>query len=67
MSRRSDHDHHSGLTRHLLRLLGREVGLWRRRAEERRELARLTEVERRDIGITRTDAWVEANKPCWRE
>ena len=44
-----------------------ELGAWRKREEERAQLARMTEAERHDIGVTRTDVLVEANKPCWRK
>jgi uncharacterized protein YjiS (DUF1127 family) len=40
--------------------------LWRRRARERAELARLTDRELRDIGISASDALHEINKPVWR-
>jgi uncharacterized protein YjiS (DUF1127 family) len=52
---------------HVLRQLRQELLLWRRRAEERAALARMTEIERHDIGITRTDVWLEIEKPCWRK
>jgi len=39
---------------------------WRHRSRTRGELAKLDERMLRDIGITRVDAWREANKPFWR-
>jgi uncharacterized protein YjiS (DUF1127 family) len=42
-----------------------ELTLWRRRARERAELARMSEAELHDIGITSADRWVEINKPFW--
>jgi uncharacterized protein YjiS (DUF1127 family) len=38
---------------------------WQQRSAGRRELLNLTERDLRDIGITRNDAQVEANKPFW--
>ena len=40
--------------------------LWRRRARERSELARLTERDLRDIGISRADAQQTISKSTWR-
>lgn len=40
--------------------------VWRRRTEERRHLAEMTDREFHDIGITRADAMAEINKPFWR-
>jgi uncharacterized protein YjiS (DUF1127 family) len=39
---------------------------WRRRARERRTLARMDPRELRDLGITRADVWRETRKPRWR-
>ena len=41
------------------------LGEWQQRSAGRRELSNLTERDLRDIGITRNDAQVEANKPFW--
>lgn len=46
--------------------LVRLIGLWRRRAAERRALLAMSERDLRDIGITRLDAQREAYKPLWR-
>ncbi len=40
--------------------------LWRRRARERAELARFSERELHDIGLSRADALQEIGKPMWR-
>ena len=42
------------------------LALWRRRARERGELARMSEIELKDIGIGRCAARHESNKPFWR-
>jgi uncharacterized protein YjiS (DUF1127 family) len=42
------------------------VRLWRRRVEERRQLAEMDERDRRDLGLTRVDVIREINKPFWR-
>jgi uncharacterized protein YjiS (DUF1127 family) len=42
-----------------------ELTLWRRRSRERAELARMSEAELHDIGITSADRWAEINKPFW--
>jgi uncharacterized protein YjiS (DUF1127 family) len=40
--------------------------VWRRRERERGELARMTEAELHDIGVTSAERWAEINKPWWR-
>jgi uncharacterized protein YjiS (DUF1127 family) len=40
--------------------------LWRRRARERTELARMSAAELRDLGLSRAAVAYEANKPFWR-
>jgi uncharacterized protein YjiS (DUF1127 family) len=43
-----------------------EIGLrWIDRGRQRRQLAELSDHMLRDIGITRADAWAEADKPFW--
>ena len=42
------------------------VTAWRRRAMERAQLARMSEVDLHDIGLTSSDRQIEINKPCWR-
>jgi uncharacterized protein YjiS (DUF1127 family) len=39
---------------------------WRRRERERGELARMSETELHDIGVTSAERWAEINKPFWR-
>jgi uncharacterized protein YjiS (DUF1127 family) len=40
--------------------------VWRRRDRDRAELARLSEAELHDIGVTSAERWAEINKPFWR-
>ncbi|GEM_PF-1602772 len=40
---------------------------WQERAAQRRRLGTLDERELRDMGISPSDAMMEANKPFWRE
>jgi uncharacterized protein YjiS (DUF1127 family) len=49
-----------------LQLLGQTLSLWLRRLRERAELARFTERDLRDIGLTRADVDYEVGKPFWR-
>jgi uncharacterized protein YjiS (DUF1127 family) len=42
-----------------------ELDSWRRRARERDELARMSDGELHDIGVTSAERWAEINKP-WR-
>ena len=49
-----------------LRRLVATIRLWRRRAQERRELLGMPDIELRDIGISRSEAWQAARKPVWR-
>jgi len=44
----------------------RAVRTWRERSRGRAQLAQFSEYELHDIGLSRTDAWFEANKPFWR-
>ena len=39
--------------------------LWRRRDRERGQLARMSEAELHDIGVTPAERLAEINKPCW--
>lgn len=55
----------SQLSRIMPRLFA-TLGLWRRRAQERTQLARLGERELRDIGVTPTAIYNEIRKPFWR-
>lgn len=49
-----------------VRRVAEMLQIWRRRAQERRQLLAMSDRGLRDIGITRVDAWREANKPLWR-
>jgi uncharacterized protein YjiS (DUF1127 family) len=40
--------------------------VWLERSRQRRQLAQLSDHMLRDIGLTRVDAWAEAEKPFWR-
>lgn len=40
--------------------------LWTERARQRQQLLELSDHMLRDIGLTRADAWAEADKPFWR-
>jgi uncharacterized protein YjiS (DUF1127 family) len=42
------------------------VLLWKRRRQERSELARLSDRELYDFGASRSDAMAELRKPFWR-
>ena len=39
---------------------------WRDRARQRAELARMSDREFRDMGISRAQVWREVSKPFWR-
>lgn len=54
--------HHTGI----LAAIGEIVHVWRARAHERRELARLSERDLHDAGIAWADMVYEAEKPFWR-
>jgi uncharacterized protein YjiS (DUF1127 family) len=44
-----------------------EIGMtWLDRVRQRRRLSELSDHMLRDIGLTRADAWAEADKPFWR-
>ena len=42
------------------------IGTWRRRLRDRRELASMSDMSLRDLGLTRSDALHEIRKPFWR-
>lgn len=46
-------------------LVGPRLATWRRRLRERAQLARFTDRELKDIGITRAEADLEVNKSFW--
>jgi uncharacterized protein YjiS (DUF1127 family) len=41
------------------------IAEWQRRAAGRRQLMKMTDYELHDIGVSRNQAVVEANKPFW--
>ena len=43
-----------------------QLRLWRRRARERSQLARLSERDLQDIGMSRGTVYAELQKPFWR-
>ena len=49
-----------------LALLWETLKLWRRRAQERNELARMDERTLHDIGLSRGAIYAELHKPFWR-
>jgi uncharacterized protein YjiS (DUF1127 family) len=53
-------------SRPMIERLAATIALWRCRARERADLARLGERDLRDIGISEFDARCEINKPFWR-
>ena len=46
--------------------VGETLHLWRQRYRDRLELARLTERDLRDVGVSRSDIAHELEKPFWR-
>lgn len=50
----------------MLSRAGATLRLWRRRMQERSELARLGERELRDMRASTADVWQEVNQPFWR-
>ena len=49
-----------------LQSLAKAHRLWRQRSQTRRSLKTLSEQHLSDIGVSRTEAIVEADKPFWR-
>ena len=50
----------------LLTQLGETLQVWRQRYQSRRELAKWSDRELHDIGISWSDVAYEAEKPFWR-
>ena len=50
----------------LLRLF-ESLGRWQQRARSRRDLMAMDDHLLKDIGLSRADAWQEADKPFWRD
>jgi uncharacterized protein YjiS (DUF1127 family) len=54
----------------MLSLISRVTGklrTWRQRDRERAELARMSQAELHDIGVSSADRWEEISKPFWRK
>jgi uncharacterized protein YjiS (DUF1127 family) len=49
-----------------LQSLAKAHRVWRQRSQTRRSLKTLSERHLSDIGVSRTEAVVEADKPFWR-
>ncbi len=66
MSRRLDNlmtnHHETGFLAHL----GEMLHTWRERQNQRREMARWTERELHDVGISWSEMMAEIDKPFWR-
>jgi uncharacterized protein YjiS (DUF1127 family) len=43
------------------------VGLWLERRRQRRALLSLNDHLLKDIGVSRAEAWLEGQKPFWRD
>jgi uncharacterized protein YjiS (DUF1127 family) len=61
---------HESMTNHhgtgLFARLGETLHTWRERQQQRRELARWSERDLHDVGLSRSDIVFEAEKPFWR-
>ncbi len=55
-----------GVARRLVVRVVDTLILWQERARQRHHLAALDPNLLKDIGVSRADAWQEANKPFWR-
>ncbi len=56
----------SGNMKIQLAKIWRLLRMWRQRSQQRRALAQLNDFMLKDIGISRSDASNEANKPFWK-
>ena len=54
------------LTTELLEAIGPLYRRWRDRARHRTEVARMSDREIHDIGVSRAQLWREVTKPFWR-
>ena len=54
--------HHSGI----FARIGETLRVWRKRRQERRQLAELTPRDLHDVGLSWSDIVYEAEKPFWR-
>jgi uncharacterized protein YjiS (DUF1127 family) len=61
---------HQSMTNHhgtgFFAQLGETLHTWRQRQQQRRELARWSERDLHDVGLSRSDIVFEAEKPFWR-
>jgi len=67
MSTCADHsmtNHHHDLS--FLRVFGAVLRTWRERQRQRQELARFTERDLHDVGMSWSEVTYEADKPFWR-
>ena len=46
--------------------LSKTIMLWSERYQQRKQLARMSDRLLKDIGISRSDSWHEAQKPFWK-
>ena len=51
----------------LWRRAWRQLRRWWQLAEQRRQLAALSDAALKDIGLSRADAWQESERPFWDE
>lgn len=51
----------------LWRRAWQQVRRWWQLAEQRRQLAALSDAALKDIGLSRADAWQESERPFWDE
>jgi uncharacterized protein YjiS (DUF1127 family) len=61
--------HESMTNRHgtgLFSQIGETLHVWRQRQQQRRELARWTDRDLHDVGLSWNDIVYEAEKPFWR-
>jgi uncharacterized protein YjiS (DUF1127 family) len=61
--------HESMTNRHgmgLFAQIGETLHVWRQRQQQRRELARWTDRDLHDVGLSWSDIVYEAEKPFWR-
>ena len=65
----SIYSHHEMTNHHasgFLSQLGETLHVWRERGRQRRELAKWTERDLHDVGLSRSDIVRETEKPFWR-
>ena len=54
-------------TQFLISRLTGKLRTWRQRGRERAELARMSQAELHDIGVSSSEHWAEISKPFWRK